>query len=66
MSRSVKVKLLIICALAAALAVVWYSGIGCPILYVIGIPCPGCGMTRAVLACLRLDFAAAFRYHPMG
>ena len=30
-----------------------------------GIPCPGCGMTRAWLAALRLDFAAAFAYHPL-
>lgn len=29
------------------------------------IPCPGCGMTRAVKAALRLDLAAAFRYHSM-
>lgn len=30
-----------------------------------GIPCPGCGMTRAVLSALRLDFKSAFSYHPM-
>lgn len=29
------------------------------------IPCPGCGMTRATLAALHLQFAAAFRYHLM-
>lgn len=39
--------------------------IGCPILYVTGIPCMGCGMTRAFAALLRLDFAAAFAYHPL-
>ncbi|MHB1454354.1 MAG: DUF2752 domain-containing protein [Saccharofermentanales bacterium] len=31
----------------------------------IGIPCPGCGMTRATFALLRLDFAAAFTFHPL-
>ncbi|WP_297213696.1 DUF2752 domain-containing protein [uncultured Flavonifractor sp.] len=31
----------------------------------LGIPCPGCGMRRAVLAALSLDFGAAFRLHPM-
>ena len=31
----------------------------------IGIPCPGCGMTRATFALLRLDFAAAFMFHPL-
>jgi hypothetical protein len=29
------------------------------------IECPFCGMTRAHLAALRLDFAAAFGYHPL-
>ena len=29
------------------------------------IPCPGCGMTRAHLAALRLDFPSAFFYHPL-
>ena len=28
-------------------------------------PAPGCGLSRALFALLRLDFAAAFRYHPM-
>lgn len=37
----------------------------CPILAVTGHPCPGCGMTRALTALLRLDFAAAWGYHPM-
>lgn len=30
-----------------------------------GIPCPGCGMTRAVLSALHGDFGAAFAYHPL-
>lgn len=40
-------------------------GIGCVFQALLGIPCPGCGMTRAVLALLRLDLAAAFAYHPL-
>ena len=40
------------------------SGIHCPIKYLLGISCPGCGMTRALLAALRLDFSAAFGYNP--
>ncbi len=31
-----------------------------------GIACPGCGMTRAVLAFLTGNFAASFRYHPLA
>lgn len=41
------------------------TGIGCVFVYFWGIPCPGCGMTRALLALLRLDFAAAFGYNPL-
>ena len=40
-------------------------GWGCPVQHFTGVPCPGCGLSRAVYALLRLDFAAAFRYHPM-
>lgn len=42
------------------------SGIGCPILFVTGIPCLGCGMSRALLCLLRFDFAGAIHYHPMS
>lgn len=40
-------------------------GITCPIRFVTGVSCAGCGMSRAWLALLRLDFAQAFRYHPL-
>ncbi len=53
-------------AAAAGLAALSYLlGVGCPIRYVTGIPCPGCGLTRAYWAVLHLDFAAAFSYHPL-
>lgn len=38
---------------------------GCPIRNATGIPCPGCGMSRAWMAALRLDLAGAMEYHPM-
>lgn len=40
-------------------------GIGCPIKFVTGISCLGCGMTRAWLSVLRLDFSSAFYFHPL-
>ena len=51
------------CTLAALLLHI--TGIGCPIKFVTGISCPGCGMTRAWLSALggRLDLALA--YHPL-
>ena len=39
--------------------------IGCPIKYLSGISCPGCGMTRAIWSALFLDFEEAFHYHPL-
>ena len=54
-------------------------GITCPIKFITGVSCAGvesaadgelfscagCGMSRAWLACLRLDFKKAFYYHPL-
>lgn len=37
----------------------------CPIWLVVGLPCPACGMTRAFSAVMQLDFAGAFRMHPL-
>lgn len=38
----------------------------CPWKALTGIPCPGCGTTRAALALGRLDFAAAFAVSPLA
>lgn len=40
-------------------------GITCPIKYLTGISCAGCGMTRAYLSLLHLDLVNAFYYHPL-
>lgn len=44
---------------------VFYFNHGCPVRFFTGIACPGCGMTRALLALLKLDFALAFEMHPL-
>lgn len=41
------------------------AGITCPIRYITGISCAGCGMSRAWLALLRGDFNLALYYHPL-
>jgi len=38
----------------------------CPMAALTGIPCPGCGMTRAALSALHGDFATSLRFHPLG
>jgi hypothetical protein len=55
--------------LAAAAAIVLTGVIGgdtlCFFKLVYGVPCPGCGMTRALSALLGGDFAAALAFHPL-
>lgn len=58
----------LICAVTAV--VVLYTamesiGITCPIKFITGISCAGCGMSRAWIAFLQLDIAKAFEYHPL-
>lgn len=40
-------------------------GISCPIKFLTGISCPGCGMTRATVSALTLRFDMAFYFHPL-
>ena len=43
-------------------------GIGLPCVFhrVTGLPCPGCGLTRSILALLRGHVAQSFALHPFG
>lgn len=50
-------------ALLAAIAVIGITG--CPIRQLTGISCAGCGMTRAWLRLLTLQWEAAFACHPL-
>lgn len=57
---------LIIAAGVLTAYVVWacFLPMKCPILWLTGISCPGCGITRAMVAVFRLDFAKAWYYNP--
>ncbi len=60
--------------LAAAFAVaggMWavapvHPGLPCPFRTITGLPCPLCGMTRAVSAALHGDVIASLRFQPAG
>lgn len=65
MTASRKQDLRAVAIIAAVYAVMQLLGITCPIKFLTGISCPGCGMTRAWLALLRLDLHAALAYHPL-
>jgi hypothetical protein len=38
----------------------------CPFANLTGHPCPGCGLTRAAFALVRLDFERALALHPLS
>ena len=66
MSRnSIKSKLLVIAVVTAFIAVLYLFKTTCPIMALLGFPCPGCGMTRALLSVFKFDFVSAFHYHAM-
>jgi hypothetical protein len=45
-----------------AAIVVWR----CPVAALLGVPCPGCGLTRAALALAFGDLAGAVGWHPLS
>lgn len=42
-----------------------FTGVGCLFYSIVGLPCPGCGGTRALTALLGGDIAAALHWHPL-
>ncbi len=51
--------------LGVVCALLHFTGIGCPIRFMTGISCFGCGMTRALFSALTLHFREAFAFHPL-
>ena len=71
MSRSGGGRLLVKHALAVALLIIVpllyeLSGIGCPFRAIFGFPCPTCGVTRALICLVKLDFTGYMQWQPMA
>ena len=60
--RNILISIGCVCFLYAVLHLL---GITCPIKYLTGISCPGCGMSRAYLHLLMFDMQGALYYHPL-
>ena len=63
--ENIKTKLAVIPLVMLLYLVMYLLDTTCIIKSIIGIPCPGCGMTRALLQALRFNFAEAFKLHSM-
>lgn len=57
--------LLIVIYFVIAYSLLNYFNITCVFLELFKIPCPGCGMTRALVSLVRLDFYQALRHNVM-
>lgn len=67
-----KGKLLFILFFFAIVAVYWFGGFSCPVRSFFAwlapqwrVTCPGCGLTRALVYALQLDFVSALKMHAM-
>ena len=63
--KEIKNKMLLTGIYVGIVLAFWALQIPCIFKQFLGIECMGCGMTRAVISAVTLDFGAAFSYHPM-
>lgn len=60
-----KDRLILLLFVIVLYSILHVFGIGCPIKFITGISCGGCGMGRAWFSVMKLDFSGAFHYHPL-
>ena len=60
-----KTKLAVFLLLPVLYLIMYLLDTTCIVKSILGVPCPGCGMTRAAICAIRLDFIGAFEYHAM-
>ena len=63
--KELKNKLILIVLYAGILILFWNLGVPCLFKHFFKIPCPGCGMSRALFCVLKGNIVEAFRAHPM-
>ncbi len=63
--KDLKLKIAFTLFYLALLVVLYKLGASCIFMRFLHVPCPGCGMTRAMLSLLKLNIADAFHYHFM-
>ena len=63
MKKYLKQLPIIITVLAIVFALYYY--IGCPIRFLTGMPCPGCGMRHALMYLLMGNVDSALSWHPL-
>ncbi len=66
LKRIIKRHIILIAVVCLFVFISSLTGIGCPINYILKIPCPACGTTRAMLSLLRLDLKAYLGYNFMA
>jgi hypothetical protein len=61
--RRLVLAITVVTFLQLGLTSVGLPGWPCPFLHVVGIPCPGCGLTRAMILLLRGDWRRSLAFH---
>ena len=62
-SRATTIVISATVAIQCSLTALHVEGWQCPVLSVLGVPCPGCGLSRAVIACVRGDWQYSLAMH---
>ena len=64
-NSNVREPAILVAGLAIYCILVYFLKIPCPVYFVTGISCPGCGMTRSLFSLLQFDLDKALYYHPL-
>ncbi len=65
MKKDLKIKISVLLILFLVVFLMYFLKIPCIFKTITGLECLGCGMTRAVLSAIKLDFKSAFSCHIM-